>query len=336
MGMRVLPIESRNLWESFATTYCANALFQSWPWGQVAQALGSKVWRLGVFTEKNLVGVAQVTKIEAKRGKFLHIRHGPIFQSQTRAFWNGMLRYVASLAVANGCWFIRVSPVVDDSDKNRSLFRSLGLRPAPIHAMDAELCWVLDLDKSEEELLSSMRKTTRYEIRMAQEAKVNVRKSTDPRDVSSFLALYKATAERHDFTPHIGIREEFEIFAKERRAMLFLGEHERNILAGAIILFWGDQAIYHHGASLPSRIPVSHLVQWEAIKEAKKRGATRYNFWGIAPEGNRRHPWRGITVFKKGFGGKVVFSLHAHDLPVSPFYVVPRVIETIRRIQKGY
>jgi lipid II:glycine glycyltransferase (peptidoglycan interpeptide bridge formation enzyme) len=62
----------------------------------------------------------------------------------------------------------------------------------------------------------------------------------------------------------------------------------------------------------------------------------RYNFWGIAPEGKKNHPWNGLTGFKKGFGGEAHEYLHAQDLPCSPLYILPKTIETIRRIKKGY
>ncbi len=113
-------------------------------------------------------------------------------------------------------------------------------------------------------------------------------------------------------------------------------EHQGEVLAGAIILFWGNQAFYHHGASVSTKIPASYLLQWKAIIEAQKRGIKVYNLWGIAPEDKPNHPWRGLTLFKKGFGGREIKYIHAHDFPLSPFYTLARTVETVRRIKKGY
>jgi len=104
-----------------------------------------------------------------------------------------------------------------------------------------------------------------------------------------------------------------------------------------MILFYNHQAIYHHSASIPSKAPVNYLLQWEVIKEAKRRGKSVYNFWGIAPDGLDRHPWKNLTLFKKGFGGEQVNYLHAHDYPVSKLgYRFNYLVEYFRKIYKGY
>jgi lipid II:glycine glycyltransferase (peptidoglycan interpeptide bridge formation enzyme) len=61
-----------------------------------------------------------------------------------------------------------------------------------------------------------------------------------------------------------------------------------------------------------------------------------YNFWGIAKEGDKKHPFYGITHFKKGFGGFEKDLLPAHDLKVSFKYWIDYVIETLRRIKRGF
>lgn len=334
--LNVLSIENKTVWEKFLGMYAARSLFQSWLWGEVQIKLGVKIWRLGFYDGDTLIGIAQVMKVKAKRGTFLHVRHGPILVEQKKEYWKQVLSHMIDLAHRAGAWFIRVGPLIENTQNNHVLLSSLGFRPSAIHAMDAEFCWILDLTQSEEQLLAGMRKTTRYEIKLAQKLGVTVEQSTDPRDLHAFFRLYKETSDRHRFVPHEGIGEEFKVFAAENKAVLLLGKYQGNSIAGAIVLFYGNQGIYHHGASISSKIPVSYLVQWEAIREAKKRGMNVYNFWGIAPEDKINHPWRGITLFKKGFGGREIEYIHAHDFAVSPFYVIPRTIETIRRLSRGY
>lgn len=324
MVLNQKEITSQPTWDSFVKQYSPMALFQGWEWGDVEKKLGHKLWRWGWFDGNGLIAVAQIKKITAKRGTFLHVRHGPILKDQKIAVWKMVLEDLKKLAGEEHAWFIRVSPQIDAIS-----FPKLGFVPAPIHAMDAELCWVLDLDKSEEELLAGMRKTTRYEIRRAQKMGITI--DTGLKD---FFVLYTQTSQRHGFVPHSGIREELEVFGNN--AIVLNAVFERVPIASAIILFWGEQAIYHHGASIQSKVPASYFLQWEAIREAKKRGEKLYNFWGIAPEDKPNHPWRGITLFKKGFGGREVEFVHAQDYPVSPLYVIPKTIESIRKRLKGY
>ncbi|MFH2104837.1 MAG: peptidoglycan bridge formation glycyltransferase FemA/FemB family protein, partial [Parcubacteria group bacterium] len=62
-----------------------------------------------------------------------------------------------------------------------------------------------------------------------------------------------------------------------------------------------------------------HLLQWEAIKEAKKRDLQYYDFGGIAPaDANKNHPWSGITRFKRGFGGEEQNWVGALELAYRP------------------
>ena len=202
--------------------------------------------------------------------------------------------------------------------------------------MDGEVCWILDLDKEETILLSDMRKTTRYLIKQAQKLGVEIVKSKNIGDLKEFLRLYEETAIRHHFVQHQGIKEEFEELRKDDQILLFKGYYQKKLLSAALIVFYNHQAIYHHSASIEQKIPVNYLLQWEAVKEAKKRGKSIYNFWGIAPKGKTRHPWWGLSLFKKGFGGREVEYLHAQDYPLSPLYCTTYIIESLRKIWKGY
>lgn len=336
MAVTIKPIDTEDLWERFIAEYCPTALFQSWLWGEVEKKRGGNVWRFGCFNGKELIGIFQVLKVSAKRGTFLHIRHGPVLATQSKGTWQSIVSFLKDFAQKENAWFVRISPQIDDSLDNKKMLTSLGMRTAAIHAMDGERSWVLDLEKSENELLSDMRKTTRYEIRKAQKLGVKVTISTRTEDLKHFHVLYEETSRRQGFVQHRGIDEEFVLWSKTGNAVLLLAQYQGKTLAASIILFYGPQAIYHHSASIPSHVPASHLLQWQAILEAKKRGKKVYNFWGIAPEDNPNHPWRGITLFKKGFGGREVDFIHAHDLPLSRWYAVSRIIETARKTLKRY
>ena len=75
----------------------------------------------------------------------------------------------------------------------------------------------------------------------------------------------------------------------------------------------------------------SYLVQWTAMREAKKRGCKYYDFLGIAPEGVTNHPWIGVTSFKKKFGGEVTSYPRAKEIVLRPFwYWVYKVYKKVR------
>ncbi len=335
--LRINEIDNKNSWEKFISNNGSQCLFQSWDWGEVQIRLGNNIFRWGIFDNQALAGVSQIILVDAKRGRFLHIRHGPVFVNQSSSFklkyWHFLIDELVQLAKNNNCNFIRVSPLFSDSPANMANLQKLNFRPAPIHSMDAEVCWVLDLNLTEEQLLKNMRKTSRYSIKHAVKFGVEIEESED---FNKFIELYKKTSERHHFIPHLGIKEEYQIFKKNNNAYLLLAKYNNQYLAGALLIKFGNQLIYHHGASLPSKIPASYLLQWKAICLAKQFGLNMYNFWGIAPIDNPKHPWNGISLFKKGFGGREIKFVHAQDLALSPLYAVTYIIEQVRKIVKGY
>ncbi|MBI5613833.1 peptidoglycan bridge formation glycyltransferase FemA/FemB family protein [Candidatus Gottesmanbacteria bacterium] len=334
--IHIQSIIDKSTWDEFMMRFGKASLFQSFEWGEVEARMGIPLSRHGLFEGNTLVGVFQIAVMKSRRGIFLHVRHGPVLSSQSEDYWDTFISYMKDMGKRENAYFFRVNPMIFDSEEQRKMLRDLGFRPSPIHAMDAEYCLVLDITKSEEELLSSMRKTTRYEIRKADSLGVKVSHYVDKRHLDHFFDLYKKTALRHEFVPHSGIREEFDVFVRDGKAVYIEAQYGSEILAGAIILFYMGQAIYHHGASIPSKIPAAYAIQWAAIREAKKRECTRYNFWGIAPEDKKNHPWRGITGFKYGFGGVPESYMHAHDFPLDIRYSISYLIETVRRIKKGY
>lgn len=336
--MIIEEIQEKELWESYLLSSSdVPPFFQSWNWSLVQERLGNKVFRLGMFEEKNLVGVCLAVLIAARRGKYLHLRHGPVFTDFTKNF-DEFLPFVTRFIHTHRVSFLRMSPLLPQERFDMSFLRSRGFRNAPIHNMDAENGWVLDIQKTDEELLAGMRKTTRYLVRKAEKSDLTIRKTTDPKDFKKFLDLYEITSKRHKFVPHRGMEEELEIFGKDNQSALFLVEYKRNVIAGALIIFYGKQAIYHHAASDDTYrdIPAAYGLQWAIIKEARSMGKTVYNFWGVVPPEKPKHPWQGLTLFKTGFGGRRVNYIHAQDLPLLLTYWKTHVIENLWRIRRGY
>lgn len=338
MHMIIKEVVGKDTWEKFISEYSPQSLFQSWNWGDTQQKIKyqGKIWRFGFYEDDKLIGIAQIFKIEARKGTFLHIRHGPIFQEWKKKYLSFFLHKIRDLAKIEKAVYIRLSPLIANTAENRTFFSSLGFINSPIHAIDGEYCWVLNLKKTEEELLSGMRKTTRYLIKQAQKLGVVIKQTKEKSEIGDFLDLYKHTAKRQKFIEHKGVGEEFDIFLKDDQITLFKGYFQNKLIAVALIIFYNHQAIYHHSASIEQRIPVNYLLQWEAIKEAKKRNMSFYNFWGIAPPKKQNHPWKGLTVFKQGFGGETIEYLHAKDLPLSPLYCTTYALEWLRKLRKGY
>lgn len=333
MSYRIQLISDRFIWEKFNLSLLYPSIFQSWDMGEANIKSGEKTERLGFYQDNNLLGIAQVNLVFAKRGRFIHLRGGPGFHKWTD--FPFFLKHLTDYALKKNVVFIRISPpILKEDTQDTAVITQLGFKDVPIPLLDAEVSWILDLDKNEDELLMKMRKTTRYLIRKARKLGVVVTKCTNNRGINKLLTLYQKMVREKGIVAHKGILEEFQEFQKRDQAVIFLGSHQDQVLGAALILFYGDEAIYHHSAHIRNEIPVSYLMQWEAIKEAKLRGKKVYNFWGIEPTGNLHHPWAGLSAFKKGFGGNIRQFIRAKDYVLSPLYLKTWVIESLVRIRR--
>ncbi len=339
MNYKIKNIDSREEWANFEQKYSPHTFLHTWEWGLAQEALGYKIFRLGIYQQNELEGIVFIYKIKAKRGSFLFCPHGPLINYQEKNIFSELVDYIKKLARQEKVDFIRISPLLKNSQNNQKIFKSLGFRNAPIH-MHPEIAWILNIKADADRLLGDMKKRTRYSINKAQRDKVKIIKTKSLDYIDEFYNLYQKTADRQDFVPFSKkyIQKEFEIFSSQDKAMMFFAYYQDVPIATAIIIFANNSGFYHHGASIRkfAKIPAAELLQWEAILEAKSRDLKLYNFWGIAPVDKKKHPWRGLSRFKMGFGGFAEEYIHAQDLILSPKYFINYLIESIRRIKRGY
>jgi len=370
--MKVREINNKDIWENFILDCDEKTFLSSWNWGEFNKMMGNKIWRLGIFENNELFSVASVIKIAAKRGTFLFLPHGPVTKYEIGSMRHEVLKVLLEelkkIAQEEKASLIRISPIWERNEENIKVFKDLGFRDASIH-MHPELTWELDITLPEDELLMNMRKTTRYLIRQAQKnkdieisqsQKIDYNPPTSSEapfrrvaggleshpalggwapDIEKFNDLYQETVDRHHFIPFSleYLKNEFSAFNVDNKISIFFGKYKNEIISAGMFIFWQGIGFYHQGASSfkYSKIPVSYLLQWEAIKEAKNRGCKIYNFWGIAPTDSPRHPWAGLTLFKMGFGGYKKEYVKTQDLPLSLKYWLTYIFEKLRKQKRG-
>ena len=343
--LTIYEIKEKQVWENFVTLQLEHSFLHSWAWGEFNKSMGDKIWRLGVYEESELIAVVLLVKVHAKRGDFLFVPHGPIIENQKYNLKFKVLEILTKefkkVAQEEKTSFVRISSLFKNIEENTQVFKKLQYRPAPIY-MHAEVTWTLSLKESENDLMYGMRKNTRNLVRRAEKEGVKIEFSASPDALNEFMKLYKQTSRKHSFVPFSKryIENEIKAFNQEKKCSvkIYLAKYSGQYISGAIIVFYGNSAYYHHGASGDSfsKIPASYLLQWEAIKDAKKENKEFYNFWGIAKnEDDKKHPWYGLSLFKKGFGGERKDYLHAQDLVISPLYWLSYAVDKARLWKRG-
>ena len=336
--MEIKAIHDQKIWDNFVTQH-QHTFLHSWAWGEVNKKAEDHILRVGAYENNALVCVALIVVVVARRGTFLFIPHGPIFKNESylQPALKALSLFLVSVYKQYNASFARISPLLEETEHNDSVFSKLGYRSAPIY-MHAENSWVLPLDKTKDELLAGMRKTTRNLIRRGERDGVEIIDDHSDSNLKQFCKLYDETVQKHGFTPfsYSFLRTEIDAFNNSDdpniSARLYLASWQENILSGAIIIHYGNSAFYHHGANslLHTKVPSSYALQWRAICDAIDAGKKFYNFWGITKSENKQHPWAGLTLFKKGFGGMHRDYIHAYDLPFNRKYWIPYCIDSFR------
>jgi peptidoglycan pentaglycine glycine transferase (the first glycine) len=199
---------------------------------------------------------------------------------------------------------------------------------------------IIDLRGAEDEILGRMKQKTRYNIRLAAKKDVTVRAWDD---VAAFYEMMQVTGGRDGFGVHSQeyYQRAYELFVPSGAAELFVAEYEGKALAAVMVFISSNRAWYMYGASNNeerNKMP-TYLIQWEAMRWAKGRGAELYDLYGVPDHdeahlekhfnGTQRHEglW-GVYRFKRGFGGEVKRAAQALDRVYKPFlYALYRTVK---------
>ena len=330
-------------WAGLVKKFPEANFLQSPAYGQMNEILGEKV------IVEDFDGRARALMIvrDAKRGRYLEIPCGPLLDWNDAKLVGEVFAKIREVAKAEKCVFVRIRPQLYANDENLKLLAGLGLVKSPMH-LAAEHTVMIDLKKSEEEIMAGMRRQTRYEVRRADKYGITVDFNNSEELFQEFHQIQLETAKRQDFVPPslkvlLAEREAFSdkiwIYvartgeSKEAREKFPECEPGEPIAYGLII---GDEkeVDYYEAASteLNRKLPGAYALLWRVMRDMKKQGYERFNLWGIAPAGHPEHRYAGVTTFKTGFGGEVVEFVPAHDLVISRMgYLKDLVVEKARK-----
>ena len=187
--------------------------------------------------------------------------------------------------------------------------------------------WI-DLTKSEEELLKSFSSKTRYNIRLAQRARVEVKEDNSNKAFEKYLALTRETVQRQGFYAHT--EKYHRLMWKHLHpagiAHLLTARYKNEVITTWILFAWKNFLYYPYGASTDKykNLMANNLLMWEAIRFGKKSGLKTFDLWG-------REPGKGFTRFKEGYNPQIIEFLGTWDLVINkPLYWAYRIVETLR------
>ena len=286
-------------------------MLQSWEWGEFRRR---HKWEPLRLLAQDGRGAAQILLRKLPGlGYLAYAPHGPL--AENPADLATVTEYAGTYAAQRGACLLDIEPRVEKAGRleERGFVKMK-------NSVQPRCTFVIDVLGTPEEQLAALPKDARYGVRRARREDVKVEVSTGrTNSLEEFIELLGETARRQHFAlrPSRYYRE----FAQDLPAHLILARRgERgDLLCGALILTFGEEAYYLYGASAAGseNLYASYLVQYEALDIARKEGASRYDMWGPC-EPREGDPMWGVYKFKKKFGGEEKRYAGLHEKNLSP------------------
>ena len=240
-----------------------------------------------------------------------YIPRGPVGK-----YWHQLWPEVDLLCHSRKTIMMIIEPDQWEPHPEADLFSHMDEYVIEEHTIQPRRTILVDLSLDEEHILAEMKQKTRYNIRLAEKKGVEVSESND---IASFYTMMQTTAERDGFSLHsLAYYEEvYAAFAPLGQCVLLQASFEGKPLAALIAFAYQDTAAYFYGASTNEerqRMP-TYLLQWEAMRWAKRKGCIHYDLWGVPDHdkeyleehfAERNDGLWGVYRFKRGFGGRLL------------------------------
>jgi len=162
---------------------------------------------------------------------------------------------------------------------------------------------IIDLTKSEDEILANMKPKGRYNIKLARKKWVEVQiVEKIEENISAYYDLMMETTSRDGFAGNS--LEYYKTFLNTlENSKLILAKKDWVVIAWWIFVFDKDVSIYYYWASTSKKeyrnLMAPYLVQWEAITYAKSIWSKVYDFLWVASPDDKNSSLAWVTDFKK-------------------------------------
>lgn len=299
---------------------------QGYKYGEWQIQMGRTVRRFLIQKQADVIGTIQIISYPLFRGKnYLYIPHGPVFltnpDQSLQIFLKEKLR---DIALEENAAFVRFDPF--PKIETPTIFQKTPKASYYGAYFQSKYDWQMGIEGNEKEILQNMHEKTRYSIGLSKRKDVEVEMILGKQLIQyfeKFYALLEETASRGKFNLHPKEYYKKIFQRKDPDIALFVARYNGEILATHLVYFFGDTAFYPFGGSTEkerNRQP-TYALHWEAVLEAKRRGCRFYNFGAIDADPALPHKnWKGISDFKRKFGGNLLVYSDFFDVIAKPFW----------------
>ncbi len=298
---------------------------QLWGWGELKSAHNWRARRV-LFRESDvIVGAAQILfrPLPGLFKRLSYVPRGPAYQDgRNREVYEALAEYVKQYLSGT---VLTVEPDTEDAPDARGFQRSKNTILIP-------RTLILDLTKSEDELLEAMTKKTRQYIRKSGREGVMLKQVTSREAIAKCLEIYHETAARAHFALH-GDDYYYDVHEKLGDASVIFAAYEGEKLLSFVWLAVSGATAFELYGGMNDRgqeLRANYALKWHAITTCKRWGIARYDMNGLLNDG--------VSTFKQGFASHEDMLAGTFDYPLSPLYTVwtialPKVKSIVRKIK---
>ena len=317
-------IKDKNEWNSNVLKLNGSFL-QSWEWGEFQKSLGRSVERL-LFQDKDGKFLAQIIKHRLPFGFcYFYVPRGPLndFAIQNleikKNIWLEFLNYLKNLANREKAIFLRIEPEIVEEASLVQFLKNLKFLPS-FQTVQPKITQIIDLTKSEEQLLKEMEYQTRYRIRAAIRRGVTIQIAESQKEkekiFTDFWKLLKKTSQHHRFKTYpISYYKKVLEIEGDLKTKIFSAYFENKPISAAVFAFFNKKAYYLYSGSLSEpeyrRLNAPTLILWKAFLKAKEEKCQTIDLWDVRPSA-------GYSNFKKTFGGETINYIGTWDFVYNP------------------
>jgi len=329
--MKLIKCQSKQEWDDYVLENGGHPL-QLWGWGDVKSVHGWTATRLFLYNDdeddEKIIGAAQVLvrRLPWPFRSLSYVPRGPIVGDDNRAdLLSELAKYIKR--VHHG-----VALTVEPDAVEYAIPQ--GWKQSKNHILPPRTI-ILDLEKSDQELLNDMAKKTRQYIRKSASEAITIGRVRSREDLDKCLEMYRATAKRARFDLHDN-QYYYDVFSKmDDYSQVFASYADGQPIAFLWLAISADTAFELYGGvnEQGQELRANYALKWHAIRKCKEWGLRRYDFGGLL-EG-------GVTTFKMGWAEAETNLAGTFDKPLSVNYKawsrgLPTAKRVVRRIKKPF
>lgn len=295
---------------------------QSWEWGEARREMGLTVVRIADYNEKELVGVFQMTVHPIPKTPF-KIGYVPRSGNPSAE----VLGFLKNYGKKHNLIYIKFEPNITSGDRNTHNLERLVKSDAPLFPKWTQS---INLQRTEEELLRSMKPKTRYNIKLAQKKGVTVKEMSSNEGFEIFIKLYFETCKRQHYAGHnYSYHHTLYHTLKDSISHILIAFYENKAIAAYHLFEFNNVLYYPYGGSSDQYREVmgANLLMWEAIRFGRHHDCKSFDLWGsLDPDYDSSNIWAGFTRFKSGYGSEFVQMVGSYDLVVNNLLYKPLIL----------